>query len=67
MTDTSLHTLADAAGLLVDWIDASDTPRTVGDDTLRHVLDALGLDAHDDAACRDSLHRLQADTSLPPC
>ncbi|NYF20899.1 4-alpha-glucanotransferase [Xanthomonas sp. JAI131] len=60
MTDTPLHTLASAAGLLVDWIDASDTPRTVGTDTLRSVLGALGLDARDDAACRDSLRQLQA-------
>ncbi|MCW0391440.1 4-alpha-glucanotransferase [Xanthomonas sacchari] len=66
MTDTSLHTLADAAGLLVDWIDAGDTPRTVADDTLRHVLGALDLDARDAAACRDSLRRLQADAALPP-
>lgn len=66
MTDTPLHTLASAAGLLVDWIDASDTPRTVGDDSLRSALGALGLDAHDAAACRDSLHRLQAGNTVAP-
>jgi 4-alpha-glucanotransferase len=66
MTETPLHTLAAAAGLLVDWIDASDTPRTVGDDSLRSALGALGLDAHNPAACRDSLRRLQAsDTAAP--
>ncbi|CBA17072.1 4-alpha-glucanotransferase [Xanthomonas albilineans] len=66
MTDAALHTLASAAGLLVNWIDASDIPRTVGADTLRLVLNTLGLDARDNTACRDSLRRLQADTATPP-
>ncbi|MBN6150985.1 4-alpha-glucanotransferase [Xanthomonas sp. AmX2] len=66
MTDTPLHALASAAGLLTDWIDASDTPRTVEAPTLRHVLGALGLDADSDASCRDSLRRLQADAAAPP-
>jgi 4-alpha-glucanotransferase len=66
MTDTPLHTLASAAGLLVDWIDATDTPRTVGADTLRSVLGALGLDARDATACRDSLRRLQATATAAP-
>lgn len=66
MSDASLHALADAAGLCVDWIDAANKPRRVAPPTLRAVLAALGYDARDGRACDDSLRRLRSKSRTPP-
>ncbi|HEX8446387.1 MAG TPA: 4-alpha-glucanotransferase [Sphingomonas sp.] len=60
MTDTALAQLAEAAGILIDWEDASGRPQRVTPDTLRVILGQLDLPATSAAECRDSLHRLTA-------
>lgn len=54
-----LHDLATAAGLLIDWEDASGEPQRVGDDTLATVLAALGLPAATPADIAESRRRLR--------
>lgn len=49
-----LHGLAAAAGLLIDWEDASGEPQRVADDTLAAILAALGLPASTPAEIADS-------------
>ncbi|MFZ5718066.1 MAG: 4-alpha-glucanotransferase [Pseudomonadota bacterium] len=53
-----LHALAAEAGLLVDWEDAMGRPQTVGDETLRAVLDALDLPAASEREAADSRRAL---------
>ena len=43
MSDEALFALATKAGLEIDWADAAGEPHSVSPDTLRRVLDALGL------------------------
>ncbi len=43
MSDDALTTLAQEAGLLVHWEDASGAPSTVAPDSLRAILSAMGL------------------------
>jgi 4-alpha-glucanotransferase len=43
MSDDALFALATKAGLEIDWADAAGEPHSVSPDTLRRVLDALGL------------------------
>jgi len=50
-----LTALAEAAGVASRWIDAHGEPRTVAADSLRAVLDAMGLPAATPAQARDSL------------
>lgn len=57
---SDLHRLADAAGLQVDWTDASGQAKRVADDALVDVLAALGLAADGDAAIAESIDRLAA-------
>ena len=52
---TAVHDLAGAAGLQIDWVDATNHPQRVDDEALRQVLDALGYAADDDAAIARSL------------
>ena len=54
-----LHDLAAAAGLLIDWEDASGEPQRVRDDTLATILGALGLPASTPAEIADSRARLR--------
>ena len=61
-----LVALAQAAGLYPQWVDVAGTSRRVAAATLRHALDALGWAVADPAQCRDSLRRLQADTTSVP-
>lgn len=61
-----LQALATAAGLRVDWVDASGQPRRVAAPTLCSVLEALGYPARDPAQCRDSLSQLQSCSTAPP-
>ncbi|KAB7768607.1 4-alpha-glucanotransferase [Xanthomonas maliensis] len=60
MSTRELHALAAAAGVLVDWVDASDQPRQVAVPSLLAVLAALELPAATPAQCADSLRRCQA-------
>jgi 4-alpha-glucanotransferase len=64
--DAALHRLAEAAGLCVDWVDASGESRRVEPPTLRAVLESLELPARDERACGDSLERLRAHAGAPP-
>lgn len=60
MSLPALTGLAQAAGLLVDWVDVASQPRTVAPPTLRAVLQAMGLACSTDAQCRDSQRQLDA-------
>ena len=65
----ALLRLAHAAGLSSEWTDAFGKPQQVAAGTLRAILAALQLDAHDDAACEASLATLAEDErrlALPP-
>lgn len=55
---SQLHALAADAGLLVDWEDAVGRPQTVGEGTLRAVLDALDLPAATEAKAAESRRAL---------
>lgn len=61
-----LHALAEAAGLLRHWEDASGVARTVADADLRAILAAMGLRSDDAQQVRDSLAALGQGAGLPP-
>ncbi|PPU93202.1 4-alpha-glucanotransferase [Xanthomonas populi] len=65
MSRADLHTLAAAAGVMVDWVDASDQPRQVSEQSLHAVLTALELPAATAAQCEDSLRRCKAQATEP--
>jgi len=65
VSETALHALAQAAGILIDWEDAASKPQRVGPDTLRAVLSALQLPADSEAQCRQSLRDLQLAQAEP--
>lgn len=65
MSAHPLHTLATAAGVMVDWVDASDQPRQVSEPSLQAVLTALELPAATAAQREDSLRRCQAQAAEP--
>ncbi|MFB6494092.1 hypothetical protein P2A14_13230, partial [Xanthomonas perforans] len=52
-----LNTLAAAAGVMVDWVDASDQPRQVSEQSVHAVLSALELPAATAAQCGDTPRR----------
>ncbi|MFS0773503.1 4-alpha-glucanotransferase [Sphingomonas sp. 1P08PE] len=56
---SGLHELAAAAGLQVDWTDASGQAKRVGDDALMRVLGAMGHAADDERAIAASRERLR--------
>lgn len=58
---TPLHRLAGAAGLVIDWEDASGVARRVDDDALRAILSGLGLACASPGECRTSLEAVLAD------
>ena len=58
MTDAAIQDLARRAGILVEWIDAADRPRTVGVETLRQVLTALDLPCRSESDLAESNSRL---------
>ena len=64
----SLHRLAAAAGLSLEWWDISGTRHVPGEETLRALLASLHLPAGNPSAARDSLARLgeRATAPLPP-
>ncbi|UPG96168.1 4-alpha-glucanotransferase [Luteibacter aegosomatissinici] len=57
--DDRLALLAEQAGVDVHWRDALDRPQSVPADTLRAVLQALGLPADSAGEVEESLHRLE--------
>src|SRR5262245_50990199 len=66
VSDRALIALARAAGLSVDWIDATGRKQSVSIETLRGVLSALGLAANNAAAIEDSRQRLVIDKRAAP-
>lgn len=66
MSDQALETLALAAGIAIDWVDAFHTRQRVSPQTLRGILLALGYPAGSEAQIRDSLARLEAQDEMPP-
>lgn len=67
MSDTTLAALAEAAGLSVEWRDNAGRLNTVGADTLRAVLAAMGFPADSEAAIAGSRAALaRRAATLPP-
>lgn len=67
MTDASLHALAHEAGLVVTWRDNDGRSNTVGAETLRAVLGAMGFPAATEAAIAESRAELARHArTLPP-
>ena len=69
MTDKRLLALAEAAGLVVDWVDADRRAQRVTPAVLRRILAGLELPAESPAQIEESLAQLQQDAdqvSLPP-
>ncbi len=58
---TSLHRLAEAVGVLVDWEDAAGTPQRVSDEAVRRVLGAIGYPAEDERQIAASMARWRAE------
>ncbi len=58
MSDAAVRELARAAGLLVDWEDASGEPQTVTPESLRAILAAMRLPCGTADECADSRHQL---------
>lgn len=64
-----LSLLATTAGLATGWVDAFGKAQLVGEDTLRNVLEALGLPCQSPQQCADSQRRLEDEQQqrvLPP-
>ncbi|OHV10574.1 4-alpha-glucanotransferase [Kushneria phosphatilytica] len=55
---SSLHRLAQAAGIAIDWVDNSDTPHRVSDPVLSSLLAGLGLPADDAQQVAESQRHL---------
>lgn len=66
MSDSSLETLARAAGISVQWTDAYGQSRTLSDDALHALLETMRLPAHDPASRQTSLRLIEErDHALP--
>lgn len=61
-----LHELARAAGLTIDWHDASHRPHRVSDESLAAILHALGYPADSERAADESLALLAEKANRPP-
>lgn len=72
MSDEALRTLAEAAGLIVEWEDSEGEPCELSADIQRTLLAILGYPADSDGALNDSLARLErlnrpaSPAELPP-
>lgn len=69
MNDEAVRDLARRAGIAVEWSDYAGQPHVVASDTLRHILDALGLPSAsrgDLLASRRQLGRRSSLATLPP-
>ncbi|MGN8000158.1 4-alpha-glucanotransferase [Sphingomonas sp. 22176] len=60
MSDADVMRLAKAAELLIEWEDAAGQARTVSPESLRLILDGLGLACGTPAQCAESMAWLQA-------
>ncbi len=60
MNDRHLRDLAREAGIAAEWVDAAGTPQTVSPETLRRLLDALGLPCNTSDDLAESHRRLAA-------
>lgn len=61
----ALHDLARRAGVATEWHDVFGTLHQVSPDTLRALLTSLGHDAGSDAACRDQIAAIEAESHAP--
>lgn len=59
MSDQRLLALATAAGVAVRWVDAGKRPQQVSAESLRAVLEGLGLPARSDAQIKTSLEQVR--------
>jgi 4-alpha-glucanotransferase len=66
-TDDALQRLADKAGLLCVWRDVHGRTRQVGPESLRSLLEALGLPCATATQISDSEERLEQDIGSPNC
>jgi 4-alpha-glucanotransferase len=66
MGDEAVRELAAEAGILNNWIDATDQPQRVGIESLRTILSALGYPCGTDAELADSRARLRSNRKLAP-
>src|SRR5258705_8450962 len=66
MSDDALFAFATKAGLEIDWVDAAAEPHSVSPETLRKVLDALGLPSASAAQIAESDARLDEQKHRPP-
>lgn len=64
--DKMLAELARSAGLMVDWVDSGERARAVSPESLRSILQALGLPCSTRAEMRESRARLAQAASVPP-
>jgi len=61
---SSLHDLAEAAGLQIDWKDALGEAQRVADESLVPILAALGFPADSEAAIAESVARIAGDREI---
>jgi len=66
VSDDDIRELARAAGLAETWTDALGITQQVAIDSLRRILDALGLPTATSGDIEASRHRLAPPGSLPP-
>ncbi len=68
-TSSPLNHLANTAGLAIGWVDAFGEAQLVSEDTLRNILEALGLPCRTLEQCADSQRMLDDEKNqvvLPP-
>jgi 4-alpha-glucanotransferase len=61
MSDSSLRSLAAAAGVAAVWRDVNGAEQIVSDDSLRAVLQAIGLRAETEEQISDAMRRLEVE------
>lgn len=66
MNDCSLETLARAAGIGVHWTDAYGQDRSLSDNTLHSLLEAMQLPSHDEASRQASLRSIEERANRVP-
>jgi 4-alpha-glucanotransferase len=66
MSESALHTLAQAAGIEITWRDVEGNNHSISDDSLHAVLAALGLPAATPAQIRDSQAAINNEATRTP-
>ena len=64
MKDAAVYSLAERAGIAIEWRDYTERPHRVSLDTIRHILAAIGLPCQTADDLAESRHRL--DARAPP-